>query len=179
MRRHELEALGIHLPALATVALGALPGPPVWAERLVSLGLDVVASGAAEDTPGTWAAARAAVPFRPVKAVAGDAAALAAAGAAIIETAGAVPPGAYRIGPDEAVIAVVDGSSSAVEDPNAVARDIVDVARDGSPAHLWVVSTPGLHTLPVEVAEAKLRALAECAYRARLVFAKEQFSDED
>ncbi len=176
MRRAELGTLRFHLPALATVALGGLPGPPDWAPRLVSLGVDVVASGALADTPDTFAAARDAVPFRPVKAVAGDVAALAGAGARMIETAGEVPPGVYRLGPDEAVIAVIDGGTGTVEDPNVVARDVVDVAREGSPANLWVVATPGLHALPVELAEAKLRALAECAYRARLVFAKEQFT---
>lgn len=167
------------MPVLATLALGALPGEPTWAPRLLAAGVDVLASGAAEDTPQTWAAARDAMPYRPVKAMAGDAVALWQAGARIIETAGGVPPGSYRLGPDEAMIVVVDGTSAEVEDPNVVARDIVEVARAASPAGLWVVSSPGLDRLPEAVAEAKLRALAECAYRARLVFAKEQFTGDD
>lgn len=169
----------MQLPVLATVALGALPGPPEWAPRLLAAGVDVVASGAAADTPATWEAARAAVPYRPVKAMAGDVPALVAAGARIVETDGDVPAGVYRLGPDEAAVVVVDGASPDVEDPNVAARVIVDAARDVSPAALWVASSPGLDTLPEDVAELKLRALAECAYRARLVFAKEQFSDGD
>jgi hypothetical protein len=174
VRRDELEALGIRaLPVMATVALGALPGPPEWAPRLASIGIDVLASGAAADTPGTWAAAQAAVPYRPVKAIAGDAAALVAAGARIVEIAGPVT-GAYRLGPDEVTVVAVDGSSPEVEDPNEVARVVVEAALEVPPSRLWVVASPGLDRLPDEVAEAKLRALAECAYRARLVFTKEQ-----
>ncbi len=174
MRRDELERQGVQLPVLATLALGHLPGEPSWAERMLRAGVDVVASGADVDTADTVALARRQVPFRPVKARPGDADALFAAGALLIETDGPVPVGAYRVGADEHVIALVDGASAVVEDPNVVARDIVDIARATSPAALWVVSTPGLHTLPAEIAEAKLAALAECAYRARLVFAKQQ-----
>ena len=177
MRRDELESLGVQLPVLATVALGALPGAPRWAGRLLAAGVDVVASGAAADTAETWAAARDEVPFRPVKATAGDVARLAAAGARIIETAGAVPPGVYRLGPDEDAVAVVDGGSPEVEDPDVAGRRIVEAVRGGVASRLWVVATPGLDGLPEDVAEAKLRALAESAYRARLVFAKEQFAD--
>lgn len=147
MRRDELEAMGVHLPVLATVALGALPGDGGWAGRLVTAGVDVVASGAAVDTPETVARAVAEVPFRPVKAVAGpgaDLGALVAAGARIIETAGAVPDAAYRLGPDEDVIALIDGASDEVEDPNVVARDVVDIARERVPSRLWVV----LHARP-------------------------------
>lgn len=174
MRRDELERQGVQLPVLATLVLGYLPGEPDWAARMLRAGVDVVASGAEVDTPGTVQRACGQVPFRPVKARPGDADALVAAGAALIETDGPVPGGAYRVGADEHVVALVDGESAEVEDPNVVARDIVDVARTTSPATLWVVSTPGLHTLPPDVAEAKLAALAECAYRARLVFAKQQ-----
>ena len=53
MRRTELERLGIQLPALPTVVLGALPDGAVWAERLGAMGLDVVCSGAAADTAET------------------------------------------------------------------------------------------------------------------------------
>jgi hypothetical protein len=175
VRRDELEALGIRtLPVMATVALGALPGPPEWAPRLAAIGVDVLASGAAVDTPDTWTAAQAAVPYRPVKAMAGDAGALVAAGARIVEGAGGPVAGAYRLGADDAMVVVVDGASAEVEDPNVVAREVVEAALSTPPARLWVASSPGLDRLPDEVAEAKLRALAECAYRARLVFTKEQ-----
>jgi hypothetical protein len=177
MRRHELERLGVQLPVLATMALGGLPGPPTWAPRLLSIGIDVVASGAAHDTPATYAAAVAASPYRTVKATdPDDPVALAAAGAKLIETAGPVPDGVYRFGPDEAMIMVVDGTSSEVEDPNVAARTVVYAARDTPPSALWVVAGPGLELLPAGVVEQKLIALYECAYRARLVFAKEQFA---
>ena len=68
MRREELSALGVELPVLATVVLGALPGDENWARRLASIGLDVVCSGADEDTPATWEEARAVNPYKPVKA---------------------------------------------------------------------------------------------------------------
>jgi hypothetical protein len=179
MRRHELERLGVQLPVLATVALGGLPGPPEWAPRLIAIGVDVVASGARHDTPATYAAAVAGAPFRAVKATEPeDPTALAAAGARIIETAGPVPEGVYRLGPDEAMLVVVNGASEAVEDPNVAARAIVDAARQTPPSGLWVVASPGLDRLTAERAEQKLTALYECAYRARLVFAKEQFASD-
>lgn len=179
MRRRELEHLGIQLPVMATMALGGLPGSPDWAARLMTIGIDVVASGAAHDTPETFLAAVAAAPYRAVKATdPADPAALVAAGARIVETAGPVPGGVYRFGPDEAMIVVVDGMSPEVEDPNVAARAVVDVARETPPSALWVVASPGLDRLPVEVAEQKLVALYECAYRARLVFAKEQFTED-
>jgi hypothetical protein len=179
MRRRELEQLGVQLPVMATMVLGGLPGPPDWAARLVTIGIDVVASGAVRDTPDTVAAAAAAAPYRAVKATdPDDAAAVAAAGARIIETAGEVPAGVYRMGPEDDVIVVVDGSSEEIEDPNVAARDVVDAARVTPPSALWVVASPGLETLPVAVAEQKLIALYESAYRARLVFAKEQFTDD-
>lgn len=175
MRRAELEALGIQLAVLPTLALGALPGPPEWAARLMSIGLDVLGSGAAQDTPDTWRAAHAAAPRRPMKAMCGDAAALAAAGALVLEGAHALVPGTYRLDPGEAMVAVVDGADPAVEDPNVVARRIVDAVAHTPPVGLWVVATPGLHAHPVDVVEAKLRALTESAYRARLAIAKLQF----
>jgi hypothetical protein len=179
MRRGELERLGIQLPVMATMALGGLPGPPDWAARMISIGVDVVASGSPHDTPETFAAAAAAAPFRAVKATdPADPAALAAAGAKIVETTSAVPPGVYRFGADEAMIVVVDGTSPDVEDPNVAARAIVEVARDIPPSALWVVSSPGLDRFGRDVVVKKLVALYECAYRARLVFAKEQFADD-
>ena len=179
MRRHELERLHVQLPALATIALGGLPGPPDWSARLVAIGVDVVASGALHDTPATYAAAVAAAPYRTVKATdPADPQALVAAGARIIETGGPASAGVYRFGPDEVMVVVVDGADPGVEDPNVAARVIVEAARDVPPSGLWVVASPGLERLSVARAEQKLRALYECAYRARLVFAKEQFTTD-
>jgi hypothetical protein len=179
MRRRELERLHVQLPALATIALGGLPGPPEWSLRLVAIGVDVVASGALHDTPETYAAAVAAAPYRAVKATdPADPQALAAAGARIIETAGPAPDGVYRFGPDEAMVVAVDGADPEVEDPNVAAWVVVEAAREVPPSGLWVVSSPGLEQLSVARAEQKLKALYECAYRARLVFAKEQFTTD-
>ncbi len=175
MRRDELAALGIHLPVLPTIALGALPGEPAWGARLARLGLDVTASGADEDTPETVRAAQAAAPHLAVKARMIDAAALDGHRGVIVETAGDVPPGVYRLGADDAAIEGVDGSSEEVEDVMDVARRTLGAARAGVPSQLWVVATPGLHLLPTDVVEAKLAALGEGARQARLYLAKEQF----
>ncbi|MGD9571958.1 MAG: hypothetical protein AB7V62_08750 [Thermoleophilia bacterium] len=176
MRRDELAALGMHLPVLPTIALGALPGDPAWGARLARLGLDVTASGAEEDDAETIAAARAAAPHLPLKVRMVDAAGLEGFDRVIVETAGAVPAGAYRLGGDDDVaIEGVDGASEEVEDVMDVARRTLDAARAGVPSGLWVVATPGLDALPVDVVEAKLAALAEGARQARLYLAKEQF----
>jgi len=143
MRRHELERLHIQLPVLATIALGGLPGPPEWSARMMSIGVDVVASGALHDTPETYTAAAAAAPFRAVKATApADTEALAAAGARIIETAGTVPEGCIASAPRSHDRRRGRGQSE-VEDPNAAARLVVDVAREMPPSGLWVVASPG------------------------------------
>ena len=178
MRRHELERLGIQLPVLATIVLGGLPGRPGWAARLDRLGLDVVGSGAAADTPETWSAARTTAPLRVVKAVAGDADALAAAGCSLIETAGAVPAGVYRLGPEESLVAAVDGASQAVEDPNDVAAAVVVALGAAPPAALWACASAGLDAHSPEVGEAKVVALVEGVRLARLLLAKEQFERE-
>lgn len=175
MRRDRLSALGIELPLLPTVALGGLPGGAGWTARLERIGLDVVASGAAPDTPETWRAARAAVPHRPVKAIAGDAVALVAAGCRLVEAVGPLPDGAYALGSGEAMVALVDGGSPEIEDPAVAGRRLVEAARAGDPSRLWVVATPGLDRLAPDVVEAKLAALVESAVQARLVLAKEQF----
>lgn len=179
MRRDELAVLGIQLPVLPAIALGALPGPPGWAARLARIGLDVAASGAAADTPATLAAARAAAPHLPLKARPDQPGALDGMAALIVEAEGPAPPGHYLLGPDDDVVAAVDGASAAVEDPNDVAAAALARARDGSAAALWVASTPGLDGLPAELAEAKLAALAEGARQARLWLAKEQFDRDD
>lgn len=175
VRRDALSALGIQLPVLPTVALGALPGPPEWAARLERLGLDVVASGAAVDTPATWGAAAGAVRHRPCKACAGDPGPLVAAGCRIVETRAAVPAAAYRLGPDDAVVDAVIGSDPAVEDLNDVGRRVLARAREGAASALWVVATPGLELLDDARVEAKLAALVEGTRQARLALAKEQF----
>lgn len=175
MRRDELAALGIQLPVLPTIVLGALPGDPDWAPRLARLGVDVVASGAEEDTLDLVAAARTAVPHRPVKARMVDAAGLEGLEGVIVETLGSVPAGAYRLGPEDAAVEGVDGASEEVEDVMDVARRTLAAARAGVPSALWVVATPGLDLLPQDVVEAKLAALAEGATQARLYLAKEQF----
>jgi hypothetical protein len=174
VRRDRLSALGIELPLLPTVALGGLPGGAGWAPRLQRIGVDVVASGADADTAETWRAARAAAPHRPVKAIAGDAAALVAAGCRLLEGVDAAPEGAYALGGD-AMVPLVDGASPEVEDPAMVGRALVEAAREGDPSRLWVVATPGLDRLAPAVAEAKLAALVEATVQARLVLAKEQF----
>jgi hypothetical protein len=160
---------------LPTIALGGLPGAPDWAARLARIGLDVAASGADEDTPGTLAAARAAAPHLPLKARAVDAGAFDGMRALIVETPGDAPPGTYRLGDDDAAVEGVDGSSDEVEDVMDVARRTLDAARAGVPSALWVVATPGLELLPPDVVERKLAALAEGARQARLYLAKEQF----
>jgi hypothetical protein len=175
MRRDALARLGIQLPVLPTIALGGLPGGAGWAARLERIGLDVVASGASPDTPETWAAARAEVPHRPVKGIAGDVGALDLVGCRIVETSSRVPDDVYRLGPDEAIIPAVVGTDPAVEDFNDVGRAILRAAREGMASELWAAATPGLHLLPPEVVEAKLAALVEGARQARLALAKEQF----
>ena len=96
VRRDDLAALGIQLPVLPTIVLGALPGAPDWSARLASIGLDVTASGADEDTGATLAAARDAAPHLAVKARIADAGALDGDRAMIVETEGPVPPHLYR-----------------------------------------------------------------------------------
>lgn len=177
MRRDELAALGIQLPVLPTIALGALPGGAGWAARLALIGLDVAASGAAEDSRATLAAARQAAPHLPLKARA--AAAFDGLPAMIVETAGPAPAGHYRLGPDEDLVVAVDGGSGDVEDPNDVARAALERARAGAASALWVAATPGLDGLPDDVVEAKLAALVEGARQARLWLAKEQFDRDD
>jgi hypothetical protein len=175
VRRDELAALGVQLPVLPTLVLGALPGGAGWSARLARLGLDVTASGAEEDTPGTLAAARAAAPHLPLKARAVRAAGLAELSPLIVEGTAEEAAGLYRLRPDEAVVEGVDGTAPEVEDVMDVARRTLDRARAGTPSALWVVATPGLDALPEDVAEQKLSALVEGARQARLYLAKEQF----
>lgn len=179
MRRDELAALGIELPVLATIVLGPLPGPPDWAGRLARLGLDVAASGAADDSPETLAAARAAAPHLPLKARVADAGALDGTVPLIVETAGPAAPGLYRLGPGEGLVAAVDGADGEVEGAMDVARRALAHAREGTAAALWVAATPGLERHPDDVVEAKLSALVEGARQARLWLAKEQFDRDD
>jgi hypothetical protein len=170
-------AAGIQVPALPTVVLGGLPGPPRWASRLAALGLDVVCSGSSADDLKTARAARAAAPHKPFKALAADpasAAALAADGCLIIEGGGA-GHGAYALSSADWAVAGVDGTIGAIEDVNDVARVVVRAARGLGAANIWVAATPGLDGHPVEVVERKLAALVEGAHQARLAIAKDQF----
>ncbi len=170
-------AAGIQVPALPTVVLGGLPGPPRWASRLAALGLDVVCSGSSADDAATWRAAQEAEPHKPCKAVAVDRAAaeeLAAEGCRLVEGA-AVPDAAYRLSASDGVVAAVSGTHDRVEDLNDVARVVVRAARGLGAANIWVAATPGLDGHPVEVVERKLAALVEGAHQARLAIAKDQF----
>lgn len=173
MRRDELTRLGVQLPVLPVIVLGGLPGEPDWAPRLERIGLDVVCSGAAPDTVETWRAARDAVPHRPVKAVAGDATALRAAGCVIVECEGPVS-GAYGLGPGDAVIVGVDGTLAEIDEPDDVSARIVVGLQGVEPADVWIAARR-LAGITPELAEAKLRALTEGTRRARLYLAKRQF----
>jgi hypothetical protein len=175
MRRDRLAALGIQLPVLPTMALGVLPGGAGWSGRLARIGLDVTASGAAEDALDTLAAARAAAPHLALKARTAAPEALAALGPLIVEGADRAPDGCYALRHDEAVVEGVDGSDPRVEDVMDVARRTLAQAQAGSASSLWVVASPGLERLPEDVVEAKLAALVEGARQARLYLAKEQF----
>jgi hypothetical protein len=178
VRREELARLGVQLPVLPTICLGALPGQPAWAPRLESIGLDVLATGAPADEPERWLEAQTALQHRPIKGSAGDAAgaaALVAVGCVILEWAGPAPEGAYRLGPAEAVAAGIDARDPRVENPNDVAARIIAALADGPAAALWAAAGPGLDALEDETADAKLRALVEGVRLARLFLAKEQF----
>jgi hypothetical protein len=165
MHRDRLAALGIQLPVLPTIVLGGLPGPPDWAPRLERIGLDVVASGADQDTPETFAAAREAVPHRPLKAMG------AVPGAVLAECHDDPPGGAYRVHPREVVVAV-DGPDG-LDDPNDIARQVLSaVANDPS---AWWVAARGLREATRDVVEARLAALVEGVRHVRLYLAKRQF----
>lgn len=176
MRRDELERAGIHLPVLATVCAGPLPQPGDWSARLDRLGIDVITTGAACDDPEGVAAARAAVPHRPLMAMAGDPAALADAGARIVAVDGVAPVGTYAFRPDEQMVIPISADSPA-ENANDVARVVLDAARGGQASAIWVAA-PDLSVVPEDVVEAKLTALAEGARMARMWLAKQQ-SDPD
>lgn len=179
VRRDELDRRRIFLPAIPTIVLGALPGPPDWAGELSRIGLDVVCSGADVDDPRTVAAARAAVPRLPLKARAGDPAALVAAGAVILEGAPEPVEGAYVLGADDVLVAAVSADEPDVEDLDTASRRLVAAAREGAPSRIWAAATPGLHTLPRDVVVAKLCMLVDAAREARLAIAKIQIEIDD
>ena len=154
--------------------LGPLPGEADWSARLARIGVDVTASGAAEDTPETVAAARTAAPHLAVKARMADAGALDGAGGVIVETDGPVPAGLYRFGPDEDVVVAVTPDAP-LEDVMDVARHVLLRAREGVPSALWVIAAPGMERLDPALVEAKLEVLVTGARQARLYLAKEQF----
>lgn len=159
---------------LPTVVLGALPGGAGWSARLARIGVDVTASGAEEDTPQTLDEAAAAAPHLALKARIADAGALDGRRGLVVETAGPVPPGLYRLGPDDEAVQAV-AADPELEDVMDVARHVLGSAREGVPSAMWVTAGPGLDALPVEIAEAKLELLVEGARQARLYLAKEQF----
>ena len=159
---------------LPTIVLGALPGDADWSARLARIGVDVTMSGAAEDTPRTLAAARAAAPHLAVKARMADARALDGERGVIVETEGAVPDGLYRLGPDEDVVVAIEPEAP-LEDVMVVARYVLGRAREGVPSALWVVAAPGLERLDPDLVERKLEVLVTGAKQARLYLAKEQF----
>lgn len=176
MRRGELESAGIQVPVLATVVIGALPGPGEWSARLERLGLDVICTGAAHDSPEGVAALVAAVPFRPALARAGDPLALVGAGARIIVMDGVAPAGAYALRPGEDAVYPIRADTPA-EVANDVAREVLAAARGGMASRIWVAA-PDLSEVPEDVAEAKLTAMTEGARMARMWLAKQQ-SDPD
>lgn len=157
------------------MVLGGLPGGDGWVTRLERIGLDVVSTGEAVDTPATVAAARAAVPHRPLAARGGVAGDLAAAGAAIVEAPSADGGDVYHFGDGDRVVAPVSASDAEVEAVMEVARRVLAAAQSDVPSALWVVAGPGLDALEPDVVEAKLAVLVEGARQARLYLAKEQF----
>jgi hypothetical protein len=176
MRRSELESAGVQVPVLATVVIGSLPGPGDWAGRLERIGLDVVCTGAHEDTAQGVAALVAAVPFRPALARPGDPVALADAGARIIVMDGVAPAGAYALRPGEDAVYPVRADAPA-ENANDVAREVLSAARGGMASRIWVAA-PDLTNVPEAIAEAKLAAMVDGARMARMWLAKQQ-SDPD
>ena len=159
---------------LPTIVLGALPGDADWSARLARIGVDVTMSGAAEDTPQTLAAARAAAPHLAAKARMRDAGALDGERGVIVETEGAVPDGLYRLGHDEEMVVAVEPDAP-LEDVMDVARHILGRSREGVPSALWVAAAPGLERLDPGLVEQKLEVLVTGARQARLYLAKEQF----
>lgn len=175
MRRDELTARGVQVPVLATIALGRLPAGDGWVTRLERIGIDVVSTGEAVDTPATVAAARAAVPHRPLVARGGMAGALAAAGAAIVEAPPTDDGEVYHFGDGDRVVAPVSSTDAEVEGVMEVARRVLTAAQSDVPSALWVAAGPGLDALAPDVVEAKLAVLVEGARQARLYLTKEQF----
>ena len=159
---------------LPTIVLGALPGDGDWSARLARIGVDVTASGAAEDTPDTVAAARAAAPHLAVKARMRHPGVLDGGRGIIVETDDDVPAGLYRLGPDEDVVVAIEPDAP-LEDVMVVARYVLGRAREGVPSALWVVAAPGLERLDPDLVERKLEVLVTGAKQARLYLAKEQF----
>lgn len=164
MRRDLLASLGIQLPVLPTIVLGGLPGAPDWALRLERIGLDVVSSGAVEDTPETYAAAVAAVPHRPVKATGS------VVGARIVECDGDPPAAVYRIHSDEVI--VIDAAGE-VGDANDIARFVL--AAIGADPSAWWIATGGLAAVEPEAATRILGAVIDGVRHVRLYLAKQQF----
>lgn len=160
---------------LPTVALGPLPEGVAWPERLMSIGLDVLSTGLVHDGPESVSRARSAVPMRPLIARGFDAAALAGAGASIIEGSQSDDAPLYGLDWSDEIVRPVSADDPVMEAVMDVARAVLSAAQAGVPSALWVAAGPGLDSLPAEVVEAKLAALVEGARQARLYLAKEQF----
>jgi len=165
MHRNELAAVGIQLPVLPTIVLGGLPGAPHWAPRLERLGLDVVSSGAASDTPETLAAAAAAVPHRPLKAAG------LVEGARLVECDGPPPAGAYRVHSGDAVVPL-DGLGAG-EGPDDIASLVLAAVRDDPSA--WWVAARGLEACDPHEVEERLATIVDAVRQVRLFLAKQQF----
>ncbi|MGD9695597.1 MAG: hypothetical protein AB7V42_08060 [Thermoleophilia bacterium] len=178
MRRSELAALGIQLPVLPTIVLGPLPGGAGWSARLARLGLDVTASGAAEDTPATLDEARAAAPHLPLKARTADPSWLAGRGPLVLEGPPGAPEGVHPLLPGDAVVVPIDAGDE-VEAVMEVARRVLGPARARPASELWVATPGDLGRLPGELVERKLEALVEGTRQARLYLAKDQFDHDD
>lgn len=167
MDRERMARAGIHLPVLPTVVFGALPGAPDWAGRLLALGVDVLSSGADPDTDETLAAALAAAPFKPVKAV-GTGATL-ATGPWLVEGSDAQGNG-IPINLECAVFAQ-DGFEH--RDQNDLAASLLPIVHD-DPADWWVVAR-GLATCTAQEAQAAIAVLVEGTKLVRLYLTKRQF----
>jgi hypothetical protein len=131
---------------------------------LEQIGLDVVSSGAAEDTPETYAAAVAAVPHRPVKAMGH------VPGVRIVECDGDPPAGAHRLHLDEIVVV---NPTRDLGDANDVARFVLAAVADGPST--WWIAARGLAEMEPAAAIHILETMVEGVRHVRLFLAKQQF----
>jgi len=107
---------------------------------------------------------------------AGDAQALAAAGARIIATDDPAPAGAYAFRSGEVTVVPISADAPP-ENANDVARAVLAAARGGQASAIWVAA-PDLSDVPEDIVEAKLEAMCEGTRLARMWLSKQQ-SDPD